>query len=203
MTVPAGDDVGIHDVLAALDDDFMVFADRRNGLSAQAIDALEAELGQRLEAGYRRFLAELGCAAVLAKEEVWPRPAPAEGRSDRKGEWGFEIFGGRATGALPAPLDLRVRVAEARRRGRPGAPLLGMLGGRAELVSIDEHLAWVGARGGCGGRSECGVPARVEGDFEAVVRTLVAKLQAEKDHLVATRGGRAEAGSTPRSSMSK
>lgn len=175
--------MGIRELLLSLDD-FDVFVDDRNGLSPAAIEALEAELDREFPRDFRRFLEQLGCGAVVA-----PDVGRAEERARaRGGEWGVELYGGRARGYLPPGLDIRVRFAESQRRGRPGAPLLGILGGRAQLVATDRGLAWVGTRGGCGGRIECGVPEPAGDDFVEVLNEVITRLREEMRRRVGAPG---------------
>lgn len=159
----------IAEVIASLTPGFRLFFDRRNGLSEATVVELETEFGMCFEAGYRRFLRSYGCGAAVAHP------------SDIRQEYGFEVYGGRAVGDIPAGLDVRLRFAEARRRGRPGLPLLGLLGRHVQLVAIDGHLAWWGTRGGCGGRTECGFPEPVDEVFDVVVARLAEQLGREQE----------------------
>jgi hypothetical protein len=111
------------DVLArieALDDDFDLFASRKQRPTAERIAAAEERLGARLRDDHRALVEALGCCAVLAKESVWPRPRAFEVRPTWQLTFGIEIFGLAPNDAAPALDVVTQSQARAPRRVEPG-----------------------------------------------------------------------------------
>ncbi|MBX3201194.1 MAG: HEAT repeat domain-containing protein [Labilithrix sp.] len=95
--------------IEALDDDFSFFSSQGEPPEAAAVDALERKLGKPLAPAHRALIERLGACAVVADENVWPRPELYSIAPLWKHHWGFEVFGVSAE----APLDA-VRQTKAR-----------------------------------------------------------------------------------------
>ncbi len=99
--------------LDALDDDFSIFSGTPP--SKTEIVALEKELAKlgvpSLHPDHRALIAKLGSCAVVAKEAVWPPPAPYETRPAWQFWRGIEIFGlaPKTAPALDADQQSRLR----------------------------------------------------------------------------------------------
>lgn len=85
----------------SFDDDFSVYSARESPPTKAKIDAAEKALGVKLRPDHRALIALLGCAAVLAKESVWPRLQPFEVAPSWRFFHGVEIFG-LSSPAVPA-----------------------------------------------------------------------------------------------------
>jgi HEAT repeat protein len=80
-------------LIEALDDDFQVFWSRNAPPTKAAIDLAEKKLGAKLRDDHRAMVRTMGCGAVLAKEDVWPRAKELEVRPMWQFFYGVEIFG--------------------------------------------------------------------------------------------------------------
>ncbi len=179
MAKPASLDLAAR--LSALDDEFQIFVATKP--PAESIAAFEAELGFPLESGYRACVLSSGCAAAVAKAEVWPPPEPFEVRPQWQLERVVEFYG-LATGPLPPELDVRVRTAALRERGLAGwVATVGVPGTQLTLAhDAAGDYAWIGGDGAI---------ARVTATFEHVVGQRLAQLQSDKDRFVAERAKQA------------
>jgi hypothetical protein len=108
--------------IAALDDDFEVYSAASDPPSEAAIAAAEAALGRPLHPDHRALIARYGCAAVLVKESVWPRPVEFDVVPAWRFDFGFEIIGIAAD--APPRMDV---VHQARTLDAEGDPKIAYL----------------------------------------------------------------------------
>ena len=101
--------------LDALDDDFSIFFTAKPPAKAR-IDALEKKLGVPLHAEHRALIETMSACAIVADENVWPRPVAYEVRPAWQFHRGIEVFG--LASKSSSALDV---VAQTRKRAPSGA----------------------------------------------------------------------------------
>lgn len=165
--------------LQGLDDDFILFTakDRQALPSEEVVAAFEREIGFPLEAFYRAFVLEVGCAAAFAKESVWPRAKAYDVRPRWQFEYGIELFGLASTEVAP-PLDARGQAEDLKDRGIQGRIAVASILGVSLLLTVDAQAryAWLD------GKDQL---EPTEGTFATIVAERVRELQTDKDRLVA------------------
>jgi hypothetical protein len=73
--------------------DFDIVAAGDNAPNLAAVHALEDRLGRPLPPDYSGFLQHYGGFAVIAKEEIWPRPTVARVVASYRWEYGVFVLG--------------------------------------------------------------------------------------------------------------
>ncbi len=112
----------------ALDDDFMFFSRRKSPPTAKEIQAAEKAMGVKLSAEHRALVQALGCLAVTAKEQAWPRAKELEVRPRWQFLYGIEVFGVVPEGQAPAldvTAQMREREAESKKKLVPAMRWIG------------------------------------------------------------------------------
>lgn len=152
----------------ALDDDFGFWIWDKNIVGPEALDKLEQDIGFKVNADYRAFMLAHGCAALVAKEEVWARAKAYQIGPRWAHEHGIEIFG--IAKDVPPPLDLR---AHAKKHAGSGLlPVAGIVGGRV-LLAQDAKGSWFWLEGASRSPAE---PA-----FHANITAMLETLKEDKE----------------------